>query len=328
MLHQDADEALKRTVNSAVNRDRSDTLPRLIHILKVEALREHRKVHLNRCRLPLTAECVAHDDVDLWRVEGTVARVEAPLGARSLQRRFNHRFGLLPELRIAERLCRLRGEDELDGEIKPAVDRGNLTEQGVNLALNLIRSHVDVSVVLNEVTHARQAAQRPREFVAVQSTVLCEAQRKVAVAARLCLIDDGALRAVHRLQAELLTFRFNDEHVFAVELPVSRLLPETLADNDRRGDLLITARVLQLAHRALKCAPEELPLRVPEGAAGGDIMEGEEVERHTESSVITLLHLIATPDELIELLLCVPGSPVDALQHRPIALATPVRTSD
>ena len=57
-------------------------------------------------------------------------------------------------------------------------------------------------------------------------------------------------------------------------------------------------------------------------------MEGEEVERHTESSVITLLHLIATPDELIELLLCVPGSPVDALQHRPIALATPVRTSD
>ena len=185
-----------------------------------------------------------------------------------------------------------------------------------------------MSVVLNEVAHARQAAQRPREFVAVQPPVLCEAQRKVAVAARLCLIDDGALRAVHRLQAELLTFRFNDEHVFAVELPVSRLLPETLADNDRRGDLLITARVLQLAHRALKCAPEELPLRMPEGAARRDVMEGEEVERHTESSVVTLLHLVATPDELVKLLLRVPAGAVDALQHRPIALATPVRTSD
>ena len=109
---------------------------------------------------------------------------------------------------------------------------------------------------------------------------------------------------------------------------MSRLLPETLADNDRRGDLLITARVLQLAHRALKCAPEELPLRMPEGAARRDVMEGEEVERNTESSVVTLLHLIASPDELVELLLRIPAGPVDALQHRPIALATPVRTSD
>ena len=57
-------------------------------------------------------------------------------------------------------------------------------------------------------------------------------------------------------------------------------------------------------------------------------MEGEEVERNTESSVVTLLHLVATPDELIELLLCVPSSPVDALQHGSIALTAPIRTSN
>ena len=185
-----------------------------------------------------------------------------------------------------------------------------------------------MSVVLNEVAHARQAAQRPREFVAVESPVLCEAQREVAVAACLCLIDDGALRTIHRLQAELLTFRLNDEHILAVELPVARLLPEALADNDRRGDLLIAARVLQIAHRALERAPEELPLRMPEGATRRNVMEGEEVERHTESSVVTLLHLIATPDELVKLLLRVPGGPVDALQHWSVALSTPVRTSN
>lgn len=162
----------------------------------------------------------------------------------------------------------------------------------------------------------------------MQSSVLCEAQRKVAVAARLRLVDDGTLRAVHRLQAELLAFRFNNEHVLAIELPVSRLLPEALADNDRRRDLLIAARILQLAHRALKCSPEELPLRVPEGAPRRDVMEGEEVKRHTESSVVTLLHLVATPDELVKLLLRVPCGPIDALQHWSVALAAPVRTSD
>ena len=57
-------------------------------------------------------------------------------------------------------------------------------------------------------------------------------------------------------------------------------------------------------------------------------MEREEVKRHTESSMVTLLHLVATPDELVELLLGIPCGPVNALKHGSVALPTPVRASN
>ena len=106
--------------------DRANALPRLVGIGEIESLRKHHKIDLYGCRLPLAPEGVAHDDVDLRRIEGTVARIKAPLCARVAQRLLDHRLRLLPELRIAERLGRLRREDKLYWEVEPGVDLPHL----------------------------------------------------------------------------------------------------------------------------------------------------------------------------------------------------------
>ena len=185
-----------------------------------------------------------------------------------------------------------------------------------------------MTIVLDKVTHARQSAQRSRQFVAVQSSVFRESEWQIAIAAGTRAIDDRALRAIHRLQAELFTLGFDDEHVVAIEVPVTRLLPEVLADDDRRRDLLIATTLLHLAHGALKGAPESLPLRMPEGTPGRNVVEREEVERYAELAMIALARLIATPEILIKMLLRLPRGAIDSLQHRAIVLPAPVRTGD
>ena len=185
-----------------------------------------------------------------------------------------------------------------------------------------------MAIVLNEVAHACEAAERSGEFIAVESSVFREPEWQIAIAAGTRAIDHGALRAVHRLEAELFTLGFNDEHVVAIEIPVARLLPEVLAHDNRRGDLLIAASLLHLAHRTFERAPESLPLRVPEGTPGRNVVEREEVERNAELAMIALARLIATPEVLVDLLLCLPCGAIDALQHRSIVLAAPIRASN
>ena len=70
--------------------NRTDAIPRLIDILKIKSLREHGEINLDRRRLPLAAQGVAHDNVNLRCVEGTVSCAKAPGCTRALQRRFNH----------------------------------------------------------------------------------------------------------------------------------------------------------------------------------------------------------------------------------------------
>ena len=179
-------------------------------------------------------------------------------------------------------------------------------------------------IVLDEVAHAREAAQRSRKFVAMEATIFRESQWQITIAASTRSVDHGALWAVHRLQAELFTLRLDDEHVVAIEIPMARLLPEVLAHDDRGGDLLIAASLLHLAHRTFERAPKSLPLRVPEGAPGRDVVEREEVQRDAELAMIALARLIATPEVLVDLLLRLPCGAIDALQHRSIVLAAPV----
>ena len=158
----------------------------------------------------------------------------------------------------------------------------------------------------------------------MQSTIFRESQRQITVAARARAIDHGALGAVHRLEAELFTLGLDDEHVLAIEIPVARLLPEVLADDDRRRDLLIAAAILHLTHRTFERAPESLPLRVPEGTPGRDVVEREEVECYAELAMVALAGLITAPQVLVDLLLRLPRGAIDALQHRSIVLPAPI----
>src|SRR5207344_1391432 len=72
--------------------------------------------------------------------------------------------------------------------------------------------------------------------------------------------------------------------------------------------------------------PDHLALGVPEGRAGRDVVEAEQVELGPQPSMVALLRLGATPQVGVELLLVLPCRAVDALKHRALLVASPVRT--
>src|ERR1035437_6564399 len=111
----------------------------------------------------------------------------------------------------------------------------------------------------------------------MEPTELREAQRKVAVRAQPALVDERALGAVHRLEAEGLPLGLQDEHAVLVVGPVARLLPQLLVDEHGRGHFLVAAPVLDLADRSLENPPQALALGMPECRTGADIVEAEQV---------------------------------------------------
>src|SRR6188472_1745088 len=115
-------------------------------------------------------------------------------------------------------------------------------------------------------------------------------------------VDERALGAVHRLEAEQLVLGLDDEHVLFVEIPVPRLAPQPLRDDDRRADLLVATSRLKLAHRALERAPDRLALRMPEGGSRRDVVEAEQVELDAEAAMVALLGFLAPPQVSVELL--------------------------
>src|SRR4051794_19248156 len=67
---------------------------------------------------------------------------------------------------------------------------------------------------------------------------------------------------------------------------------------------------------------------MPEGRSGRHVMEAEQVELDAEASVVPLLGFFPPPEVGVELLLARPDGPVDALEGRPLLVATPVRARD
>ena len=158
----------------------------------------------------------------------------------------------------------------------------------------------------------------------MQPAELRQTERQVAIGTEPALVDEGALWAVHRLEAEGLAFGLQDEHAVLVVGPVARLLPQLLVDQHRRADLLVAAPVLDLADRRFQRSPQALALGVPEGRAGADVVEAEEIELHAEAAMIAAFGFFAPAQVRVELFLGRPDSAVDALQHRPLLGAAPV----
>ena len=137
-------------------------------------------------------------------------------------------------------------------------------------------------------------------------------------------VDERGLGTVHRLEAEDLLVHLETEHVLRVVLPVPRLLPEPLVDEDGRRDLQVPPGVLHLPRVALELPEHHHALGQPEGRARRDVVEGEELQLPPELPVVAALGLLEAPDVAVELLLGEPGRSVDALEHRPALVAPPV----
>src|SRR5262249_58396247 len=170
-----------------------------------------------------------------------------------------------------------------------------------DLRLHLVEAAEHVGVVLRELAHAEQTRERARALVAMQPPDVGEAQRKVAIGTQRVPIDQRRLRAVHRLEAKQLLLGLYEEHVLAVIIPVPRLLPQLLVDEDRRGDLLIPRGVEILAHEALELAHDRPAARQPDRRPRRDLVEDEEVELAPELAVVALLGLLQTPEMAVEL---------------------------
>ena len=158
----------------------------------------------------------------------------------------------------------------------------------------------------------------------MEHAVLGQAQRELAVGAHLRAVDERRFRTVHRLQAVRLVLGLDQEHVLAVQVPVTRLLPQLLVHQRRRIDLLVAAARLDLAHRVAQRVVQTPALWVPERGTRRDVVEAEQVELNAQLAVVALLGLLAPPQEMIELLLRWPGRAVDALHRWPLLVAAPV----
>ena len=326
VLREDADEALVRPEDGAVDGHRSLRVAVAVDVLELEALGQHREVHLDGRDLPAPAEHVLDVHVDLGAVEGAGAGVHVVGEAVRLQRLVQRVLGRVPLLGCAQALLGAGGQLERGLQREDLVPLAHQLEQRRELVLELIGTAVDVGVVLGELADPDQSGQGPRPLVAVAAPHLAEPERQVAVRAQGATVHVGGGRAVHRLEREQLPLDLHLEHVVLVVLPVPRLLPQPLVDEHRRGDLLVAARVQRLPGEPFELADEDHPLRQPERRPGGDVEEVEEVELATELAVVALLCLLEAPEMAVELLRRQPRGAVDALEHRVPLVAAPVRT--
>src|SRR6266851_9231995 len=146
MLDQDADEALHRPQDRAVQHHRDMTRAILADIARAEPPR-HCEIDLKGAALPLAAERVAQVKFELRPIEGTLARVERvaqPCGLDSVAQR---RFGAIPDLVRAGANRRPIGQldaDLLEPEI--AVDRQQQLAERDSFGRDLILRAEDVRV--------------------------------------------------------------------------------------------------------------------------------------------------------------------------------------
>ncbi|SID81487.1 Uncharacterised protein [Mycobacteroides abscessus subsp. abscessus] len=92
----------------------------------------------------------------------------------------------------------------------------------LELFLDLIRAHKNMSIIQSHSAHTLQSGQRTRHFIAVHSAKLGNPDRQLTVAVNAVFINHHMVRAVHRAEDKLLIIHFHDrEHIFLVVVPVA-----------------------------------------------------------------------------------------------------------
>ena len=167
-------------------------------------------------------------------------------------------------------------------------------------------------------------ARTPVRSLRKSDAVVGEAHRQLAIRPRPGAVDQDLLRAVHRLQAGDVVVVVEDEHVVLVVAPVAGRLPQLLAHQARRADLVEAAAAPHLARPLLERSPDGHAARMEERGGRRLGVEGEQVELAAELAVVALLGLLEAPQVLVQLVGRVPGRAVDALEHRARLVATPV----
>src|SRR3954452_12798838 len=193
MLDQDADEALVRPEDRAVEHDRPMPLAILADVGRVQQLGQY-TIGLQRADLPGTADRILEVPLKLRRIEGPFARKLLPAELVVRHPGGHHRlpellFGLVPILVAAEAVVGAQRELDLVGETEIVIDaRGELAE-GARLLDDLVLAAEDVRVVLRELADPHQPMKRAMRLVPVAAAVLIETDRQLLVAGDALLED-------------------------------------------------------------------------------------------------------------------------------------------
>ena len=300
----------------------------LVDVREIEPLGEV-KVELHGGALPLPADGVEDLDVNLWPVERAAALVNLVIPTLLRQRVFQRALRLVPDLRPAHRLLRLRGEVHLELlEAEGAQDVLRQIEHPFDLVGDLIGEAEDVRIVLGKPADAEQAVHGAAPFVPVHCAHLGPPDREVAVGEVAILVDGDVEGAVHGFELVGLVLHVDGPvHVLGVEIGVAGCLPKVELAHVRGVEQVVAALEVYILPEPLDHVPHERPLGVPEHQPSAHVLllDGEQVEILAHFPVVAPGRLGLEVVVRLELLGRAPSRAVDALEHRALLVAPPVR---
>ena len=344
VLDKETDEALERAEGRAVDHDRNVRLIIRAYVAEIKALREI-VIHLHGAELPVAADDVFDDEVDLRAVESGFAGLLDVVDAENLNGFAESGFSLVPVRRIADVFVRIgiteREADCIISHAESAEDFLNESEAALNLITNLLWGAEKVGIILGETADAREAAELAGLLPAIDGAELSEAHGQITVAAVLAIKDLDVVRAVHRLEEEALDLAGADvvHQRAAVSLLIRELLksvalydgwklgiliirevtrsPVKIELADVRGEDLEVALLIEfLGDEVFKLATNDSAFGLPEWEAlANGFIEGEKIHLFSKTAVVTLLRFLKTLKMLVEHGLVFKTGAVDALKR-------------
>src|SRR5713101_3047824 len=183
-------------------------------------------------------------------------------------------------------------------------------------------------VVLGETVHAHHSMQHATPLVPVYRAECGIAERQIAIRPWMRLIDADVPRAVHGLRAVANALDiYRAEHVLLEILEVPGDLKQPLVHDVRSKDQIISVAKNECLLVILDLVPDYRASRMPENQTWSDACVGRvKVKLLRQHAMITPLRLLEAMQMLLEIFLLPERRGVDALQHLPVLVATPVRT--
>ena len=326
VLHEDAEEALKRAENGAVDHVGARPIALVVLEDEIEPFGQV-EVKLDRGALPVAAQRVLDLDVDFWAIESAPAGVDfvgQATGDQGLAQRLG---GVVPRVRFADVLVGTSGQhDVVFLEPEGTHDLESQVEHIAHLIRDLIWEAEDVRVVLGEATDPHESVQHAAALVSIYRAQLGDAQGQLTVTAQGGAVDLDVEGAVHRLEEVFLIVDFHwGIHAVPVKIEVAAGLPEAGTADMRGIDDAVATAVVNISPVVLDEGAHDTALRVPDDEAGSDLLvNGEEVELAPQGAMITALGFCEALQVSVQLFLGLERRPVDALEHGPVFVAAPV----
>lgn len=128
------------------------------------------EVDLDGTALVLSLKSIVDLDVNLGSIEGTISLVDGPGFAVVVEGILEGLFSLVPHGLRTESVLGSRRQLHLVGKAEDGVNVLKEIHDILDLALDLLRSAENVSVILLESTHSDETAQGAGDFVSVKNT--------------------------------------------------------------------------------------------------------------------------------------------------------------